>query len=213
MFRAAIAMLLMGLPLAAMAQEDDPGLAKFSIDGVTLIYDTETTVEGDEAEITYEDIDRLRALLRENEGIKVLELNSTGGGVFASEEMARIVIDFGLDTVVSGACVSSCVNVFLAGKSRRMMLGSKIGFHRRSWSPAAVKDYYEAQRETYGWATPYDFASWIYEDTQAETYKHLAYMLSRGVDPTFAIRTKSVPNDDEWYPSRLELFQAGVLTE
>lgn len=213
MFRAAIASLLMGLPVGALAQQDAPGWAKFSIEGVTLIYDTETTVEGDEAEITYDDIDRLRALLRENDGIKVLELNSTGGGVFASEEMARIVIDFGLDTVVSGACVSSCVNVFLAGKSRRMMLGSKIGFHRRSWSPAAVKDYYESQRESYGWVTPYDFASWVYEDTQAETYKHLAYMLSRGVDPAFAIRTKSVPNDDEWYPSRLELLQAGVLTD
>ncbi|MDK3019036.1 COG3904 family protein [Pseudodonghicola flavimaris] len=213
MLRAAIAALLTALPLAAVAQQDDAGLAKFSVDGVTLIYDTETTVEGEEAEITYEDIDRLRALLRDNDGIKVLELNSTGGGVFASEEMARIVIDFGLDTVVSGSCVSSCVNVFLAGTSRRMLLGSKIGFHRRQWSAAAIEDYYESQRESRGWDTPYEFASWVYEDTQAETYKHLAYMISRGVDPAFAIRTKAVSNDDEWYPSRLELFQAGVLTE
>lgn len=213
MLRAALAVLLIALPRAVMAQEDDPGMAKFSFEGSTLIYDTETTVEGEEAEITLPDIDRLRQVLRGNEGIRVLELNSTGGSVFASEEMARVVLDFELDTVVSGSCVSSCVNIFLAGKSRRMLLGSQIGFHRRHWSAGSIEEYYNSQREAREWDTPFDFASWVYEDTQAETYQHLAYMVSRGVDPGFAIRTKSVTNDDEWYPTRLELFRAGVLTE
>lgn len=213
MLRAVFAVLLMALPLAAPAQEGDPGMAKFVVDGVTLIYDTETTVEGPEAEITVGDIDRLRDVLRSIEGVKVLELNSTGGSVYASEEMARIVLDFGLDTVVSGSCVSSCVNIFLAGTSRRMLLGSQIGFHRRHWSPSSVEEYYNNQRESREWDTPFDFASWVYEDTQAEVYQHLAYMVSRGVEPGFAIRTKAVTNDDEWYPTRLELFRAGVLTE
>lgn len=213
MIRFALAFLLICAPLAGLAQDVDPGMVKFELRGDTLVYDTETTVTGAEAEITNGDIDRLLSLLRANGDIKVLELNSSGGSVYASEEMARIVIDFELDTVVSGSCVSSCVDIFLGGKARRMLLGSKIGFHQRRWPPQAVERYYTEQREARGWETPFDFASWLYADTQTETYQHLTYMVKRGVDPGFAIQSKSVANDDEWYPSRLELFRAGVLTE
>ena len=191
----------------------DIGLAKFRVDGATLIYDTETTVEGDEAEITTADAGRLRDVLRATEGVRVLELNSVGGSVFASEQMARIVLDFELDTIVSGSCVSSCVTIFLAGKSRRMMLGSQIGFHRWSWSGQSMQEYYEDQKAVEEWATPFDFASWVFEDAQAETYKYLDYLLRRGVDPVFAIRTRKVAAETEWYPTRLEMLQAGVLTE
>lgn len=210
--RVTLGLLLLALPVSLAAQ-DDPGAAKFKVSGTTLIYDTETTVSGDEAEITTLDVDRLLALLRDNPGITTLELNSSGGSVYAGDEMARIVIDFGLDTVVSGVCSSSCVNIFLAGEARRMMRGSKIGFHQRRWPVAAMEAYYERWREDKRWETPFDFASWVYRDTQTEVFNDLSYMIERGVDAAFAVETKKVASSDEWFPSRAELTAAGVLRE
>lgn len=201
------------LPAALSAQEADPGAAKFRLSGATLVYDTETTVDGEEAEITNGDIDRLLTLLRANPDINALELNSSGGSVYAGDEIARIVIDFGLDTVVSGVCSSSCVNIFLAGKARRMMLGSKIGFHQRHWPVDAMESYYNRWADEKRWETPFDFASWVYQDTQSEMYQDLKFMVERGVDPAFAIETKKVLTSDEWFPSRQELTEAGVLRE
>lgn len=186
---------------------------KFTLRGDTLVYDTLTDAPDGEDEISTKDVDIMRDMLRANREIRILELNSDGGSVWAGEEMARIVIDFELDTIVSGECFSSCVTIFLGGKSRRMMLGSKIGFHQNSWSPKSTESYYEKWRENEKWETPFDFASWVYDDTQIEVAEDLTYMIERGVDPAFAIKTKGVRNDDEWYPSRLELMQAGVLRD
>lgn len=209
---ALIASLLLILGTQTRALETD-GAAKFMLDGDTLIYDTETTVDGAQAEITNDDVDRLLAHLRDNPQVTQLELNSAGGSVYAGDEMARIVIDFELDTLVSGECSSSCVTIFLAGDRRRMLLGSKIGFHQRQWPAGAMESYYTNWKSESDWEDPFDFASWVYEDTQSEMYAELVYMIDRGVDPRFAIETKRVLNADEWFPSRLELTRAGVLRD
>ena len=211
MFRILLAglMCVMALPLAAK----DPLPKKFSLDGQVLIYDTEAEALGDDAEMTVGDVDVLREMLNKNPDVTELQLNSIGGSVYAGEEMAWIVIDFGLDTTVSGECISACVDLFLAGNRRRMMLGSKMGFHQRQWSPKSVKNYYESWSEDEGWESPFDFASWIYEDTQSEIYEHLTYLTERGVDAGFAIETLRVGPGGEWYPSRLKLIAAGVLRE
>ena len=206
-----IAALTLSSAQGAHAEEDDP---VFRVEGETLVYDT---TRGDESggtdEIEVSHIDRLLALLRQNPEIRVLDLNSTGGSLYAGREMARIVLDFDLDTLVWGECFSSCVRIFLAGAGRRMLLGAKIGFHQTTWSPRSVEEYYTANREADGWETPFDFVSWVYEDTQSEVHDDLVYMIDRGVDAGFAVRTKGVRADDSWYPSRLELTRAGVLRE
>ena len=209
---AALAFVFLGA-LTGASLSKEPVEGKFALRGDTLVYDTVTTAAEGEDEIANEDVDMLRDLLRANRNITTLELNSEGGSVWAGEEMARIVIDFDLDTIVSGECFSSCVTIFLGGNSRRMMLGSKIGFHQNSWSPASTENYYEKWRESNDWETPFDFASWIYEDTQGEVVEDLTYMIERGVDAAFAVKAKAVRSDDEWYPSRLELMQAGVLRD
>ncbi|MBE1283785.1 MAG: hypothetical protein GJ676_10790 [Rhodobacteraceae bacterium] len=206
-----LAALLSFAPLALAAKEPLDG--KFTLRDETLIYDTETAAPKGEAEVTADDIDRLLEMLRANPDIRVLELNSNGGSVYASSEMARIVIDFGLDTIVSGECFSSCVTIFLAGNKRQMMLGSKIGFHQPKWPAAAIENYYETWKDEEGWHNPFELASWIYADTQSEVFEELTYMIGRGVDAGFAVRTKGVRNDDEWYPSRIELMKAGVLRD
>jgi hypothetical protein len=198
---------------AGLAMAEEPGSDKFAVQGDRLIYDTENAQSSDENEISDDDVDLLLSALQKTPGIKTLELNSQGGSVYGATEMARIVTDFGLDTIVSGECFSSCVTLFLAGESRKMMLGSKIGFHQTRWPPEAIKNYYDNLAEDEGWETPFDFAAWVYEDTQTEVFDDLTYMIARGVDPGFAIRTKGVRNDEKWYPTRLELVQAGVLRD
>ena len=46
----------------------------------------------------------------------------------------------------------------------------KIGFHSSSWTAESIQDYYTSEKDTQGWGTPFDFASWLYEDTQAEIF-------------------------------------------
>jgi hypothetical protein len=203
-------LILCGVVLAgqAIAESHSELPDKFDIRGSTLVYDTETEVN---TEIQSEDVDTLLEVLRSNEGLRTLELNSSGGSVWAGREMARIVIDFGLDTIVHGECASSCVRIFLAGKNRQMTLGSKLGFHQPFWSAANMQSYYEQWREQDGWATPFEFSEWVFEDTQREFHEDLTYMISRGVDAEFAVKSKGIPNSDNWYPSRVELSLAGVL--
>ncbi len=213
--RLMIAALLSMLPLGVMAKKQGsdqiPGERpeRFEVSGEILIYDTEK-VEGD---IRQDDIDQFKEALRGNSQIRELHLNSSGGSVYAATEIAKIVMDHGLNTLVDGMCISACVDVFLAGQRRRMTLGSKIGFHQRSWDPASVEKYYHGWREDNDGATPFDFGSWIYGDTQSEVYGHMTYMVSRGVEPGFVIKTLQAVASEEWYPTRLQMIAAGVLRE
>jgi len=204
--------LCVGVTVSPMEPEAKENLSeKFSVQGQTLVYDTVQV--GADGEISADDAEDLLAHLQQNPDITVLELNSEGGSLYAGAEMARIVIDFELDTRVSGECFSSCVTIFLGGAKRQMMLGSKIGFHQTAWHASQIKEYFDEWHESEGWETPFEFTSWVYEDTQTEVFEDLMYMIDRGVDAAFAIRTKGIRNSDVWYPSRVELTQAGVLRD
>lgn len=205
----AAALSLMGFCLQPAHAESN----KFFIDGTTLIYDTESPAEGEEDGIANEDVDLLLDLLRKNPDLRTLQLNSSGGGVYAAIKISDVVVDFELDTHVHGDCDSSCVTVFLAGKTRTMSRGSRIGFHQIYWSADNIETYYERERDDNGWNTPFDFAEWMYLDTQDEIYAHLKYMIDRGVDAAFAVETIQNPRGEMWRPYRDELLRVGVLTE
>ena len=195
----------------ALAQE--PAEQRFVVEGDRLLYDTTVLVDGKEHDIRYSDLEDIRNLLRQNVQIKVLEVNSSGGGHYPSMDIAALVIDFDLDTHVEDSCESSCVNVFLAGNKRTMARGARIGFHQLSWTARSVEDYYNKHRERREWDTPFRFAEWMYQDTQTETYNRLNYMVQRGVDAQFAIRTIRKPDTSMWFPYRAVLLAAGVVTE
>jgi len=192
----------------ALAQD-----SKFQLDGTTLIYDSTTPGEGESEDIEIEDVDVLLQHLRENEQITTLQLNSNGGDVWSATRMKDIVIGFGLDTHVDGVCESSCITVFLGGTKRTMSRGSVMGFHQVYWSAASMERYYNRHREAENWDTPFAVSEWAFMDTQSEVYAHLSFMLSRGVDPEFAIRSIRRPDASLWRPYRLVLLGAGVLTE
>lgn len=183
---------------------------KFSVEGTAIRYHT-GEIGKRWLEIADGDAAYLRKLLAETPGVRTLILDSSGGGYYPAFDMSRVVMDYGLDTRVDGECSSSCAIIFLGGAARGMTRGSFMGFHQTSWTPEGVSNFYDSSRVDYGWDSPFEFASWLYEDTQEEVFSHLTFMVSRGVDPEFAIESIRNRGDDMWYPDRAELKAAGVL--
>ena len=185
---------------------------KFKLDGEILFYDTDSAPPGQD-EINWQDVETLVFLLRQQQQIEVLHLNSAGGLIEAAREMADIIIDFELDTRVTDECASACVTLFLAGESRQLDRGGRLGFHRSSWDAASMEEYYKDDRADMGWDSLYEFGSWSYEEAQKDVLSEMEYLLERGVDPEFAIKTLRAENADMWFPRRRELTLAGVLSK
>ena len=184
---------------------------KFSIDGDKLIYDTFKAANESKAEINWEDSDILAQMLLDNPDIKTLQLNSQGGLIEAAVYMSDIIIDYELDTHIVGECISSCAILFIAGEKRTIQRGSWLGFHQSSWDKVSIKDYYEYNKDEYGWENAFEYSSWIYKDTQKQIFRDMEYLIERGVEPLFAIKTMKADSKDMWYPRRKELEAAGVI--
>ena len=204
----AVFFVAMMFPLTATSQA-----SKFELNGSTLIYDASSASNEQEQEITWEDVDELDALLKSEQSIKEIELNSAGGDVEAAFYMADLIIDYELDTNVKGTCESACTLMLLAGERRTVERGSWVGFHQSYWDAPYIQGYFERNKDSKGWSNAFEFASWMYEDTQREVLRNLQYFVERGVDAGFAIKTMKATSDDMWYPRRKELEAAGVIVE
>ena len=186
---------------------------KFSINGDILTYDTSLAEKEEDQEINWADAEELESLLRKNSDVKVIHLESYGGLTAAAMHIADVVIDYELNTFVDGECSSSCVTIFLAGEKRTLARGSWLGFHKTSWDSDSMKDYYESEKDSEEWDSPFEFTEWVFDDTQEQILKDFEYMLERGVTPSFAIKTLRADSDDMWYPRRKELVAAGVVND
>ena len=89
---------------------------KFIISGDTIIYDTFKAKNEFNQEINWDDVTEFEYLMRNNEDVKNLQLNSSGGLVEAAIYFSDIIIDYELNTHVDGECSSSCVFLFLGGE-------------------------------------------------------------------------------------------------
>ena len=194
------------VPINANSQD-----SKFNLIGSKLIYDTSASSNADEQEITWEDVDEIEALLRSEQSIREIELNSAGGDIEAAFYMADLIIDYELDTNVNGTCESACTLILLAGQRRTVERGSWVGFHQSYWEAPYIQDYFERNKDSEGWSNAFDFASWLYGDTQQDVLRNLQYFVERGVDAGFAIKTMKATSDAMWYPRRKELEAAGVI--
>ena len=187
---------------------------KFVVEGEILRYNTDLAATEAGQNIVSRDRDFFEKALKENPDIETVYLTSWGGDVETSYEIADLIIDYELDTHVVDICYSACSTLFLGGEKRTMERGSKLGFHRGWWNPDNMEEYYNSEKDAENWETVFDFASWVYEDAQEEIYDEFQFLLERGVEPFFAIKTiKEAPDDDGWYPRRKELLDANFLTE
>ncbi len=130
----------------------------------------------------------LKAALAANPEIGELELDSDGGRVFAARAMARLVRENRLDTRVARRCASACTLVFMAGKTRRLGPGGRLGFH--------------GYRQQVNIDTV---------DPDAEEQRDIAAFLAAGIDAGFTARAFGTDPADIWFPSRAELIAAGVI--
>ena len=185
---------------------------KFTIDQAKLIYDTENIEDWENAEINQDDPDIFFQLLSENPQITTVQLNSGGGLQADAYEISDLIIDFDLDTHVNGICHSSCTILFLAGNKRTVERGSTLGFHQLHWAAESQRVYYEYYLGT-DWNDEFEYAEWLYNDAQATILLDMEYLLERGVEPSFAIKTLQADSYDMWIPRRKELLNAGVIIE
>ena len=185
---------------------------KFIIDQSKLIYDTENIDDWENAEINEEDPDIFFQLLSENPQITNVQLNSAGGLQADAYEISDLIIDFDLDTHVNGVCHSSCTIIFLAGNKRTVERGSTLGFHQLHWPAESQRIYYEYYLGT-DWNDEFEYAEWLYNDAQATILLDMEYLLERGVESSFAIKTLQADPNDMWIPRRKELIKAGVIIE
>lgn len=133
---------------------------------------------------------KLAALLREHSTVGRIALDSPGGNIYAGRGVARLILDRGLDTHVSGNCASACTTAFMAGASRSLGPGSRLGFHR--------------YRVEAGYQVPF-------ADPAGEQMTDRDFFTSRGIAPTFLDRVFAAPAEQLWYPETSELLAAGVV--
>lgn len=203
------AVLLVCLATSAFAQDTT---VKLRVDGQRLIYNT-TDPSGGQSAIEPADVGLFLALVAAHPDLSVIELTSVGGSVDAAWDIADIVRDYDLDTHVHGDCDSSCVTIFLSGKNRSMASGARLGFHQVSWAADDMAAFFERNAGQQNWDDPWQFSEWLFLESQLRTYRLLNFMVSRGVDPGFAIQSMHQSNGAMWRPHRVVLRAAGVLTD
>ncbi len=85
--------------------------------------------------IVPDDAARFRTLVAANPNLKTVVLwNSPGGAANANDTITQTIESLGLNTVVTGFCVSACAMIFLAGKDRSFgdlepLRSTSLGFH------------------------------------------------------------------------------------
>lgn len=132
--------------------------------------------------------DRFEALINGAPDAKTVFLESDGGRIYEGLRMATLIRARGLDTRVERHCSSACTFPLLAGKDRSAHRFAEIGFHQPDFpgiSDAERGEHIAANRADY---------------------------LTAGIEPEFVEKAMSTPPAQMWYPTHLELVEAGALT-
>lgn len=150
-------------------------------------------------------------ILLENPVIDTISVSGPGGYGPASHIIIEKILILGLNTTAFGDCISACANIFLAGQSRALLPGARLGFHR----PYILKEeelaYFEAHRVRMGWNEEFDYVPWIYDIGLTDMIEAFNYMASRGVSVDFISRAYSTDSFSVWFPSEETLIENGVL--
>ena len=134
----------------------------------------------------------LQILLKQNATIKTIELDSSGGLIYAARALAFTIGKNQLNTHVEGVCNSACTVAFMAGNNRTLGENGKIGFHQ-----------YEFQKQH-----PLQV-----KQAEDEQEKDRQYFLGRGVSKEFLETVYRSGHHAIWQPERTVLKQSGVITQ
>lgn len=205
------------LLLAVLLTSSTGALAqnRYEVIGDTLNFDMLVAEPGNEftRQLEKYDVRLLSEYLFEHPEIKILKITGRGGLMSAAREMAADIIAFNLSTVAYGECYSACTLIFLAGQSRTLEAGAKLGFHRQWVDEKAHKKNFETNREVMEWNDEFEYLMYIYNELNSELVGDIQYMDGRGVAFDFIMKTIATEVWDMWTPSLEILLSAGVLTE
>jgi len=131
----------------------------------------------------------LTRLLEDTPEVRTLRLQSPGGRVAEARGLVTVIRRFALQTRARGDCASACTLVFIAGHSRTLEPGARLGFHG-----------YDLRSPVFGLIDP-----------AAEMARDSAVFRAAGVDAGFMERAMAVPHREMWFPDRHVLVKAGVI--
>lgn len=151
-------------------------------------------------------------MLFENPAIDTVSVSGPGGYGPASDKIIEKILSFGLNTTAFGDCISACANIFLAGQSRALLPGARLGFHRPYILKEEEHAYFEAHRVRMGWNEEFDYVPWIYDIGLTDMVEAFNYMASRGVSVDFIIRAYSTDSFSVWFPTNEDLENFGIIT-
>jgi len=188
---------------------------RYSIVGDVLTLDMRVEEPGYEFDGALDEYDETEVIsyLFDNPQIKTLRVTGPGGYLPTASAIAEYLIRHDINTEAVGECNSACAHIFLGGKTRTLVLGAKLGFHRPHLVKEREKQFYEENHVKKGWKDRFDYGIDTYDLAMLHMVKSIEYMLNRGVNIDFILKRYSTSSYDIWYPSKAELLEAGVLTE
>lgn len=132
----------------------------------------------------------LRAFLNDHPEITSLHLTSEGGNIYEGRGLGQVIRKAGLSTHVPDHCASACLLAFIGGATRTLGPDAKLGFHQ--------------YRVEAGYDVPL-------ADPAGEAEKDRALFKGAGVSAAFTAKMFDASPDGMWFPTHLELTEAGVL--
>lgn len=128
--------------------------------------------------------------LRNRPGITRIVLDSPGGFVYEGRQLSKLIINHGLETYTLTHCYSACTIAFISGHKRHLGIGAGLGFHE--------------------YTSAFDGLD-VLTDLERGQARDARLFRRQGVQPAFLSRLFLTPHDDLWYPSTMELRNAGVI--
>lgn len=156
------------------------------------------SVSPDETSITLEGslelgiTKRLSALLDAHPAVTIIHLTSPGGNIFEARGLATQIETRGLATSVETECSSACTLVFVAGRTRKIAVGARLGFHQYRFDTNIII---------------------LAADPKREQERDIAAFRRAGVAPWFLDQIYQSGSQSMWYPDISELKEAGVVTD
>ena len=127
------------------------------------------------------------ALINKHPDVNQISITSPGGRIDTALQIASIISERKLNTVVAGECSSACTIIFLSGKTRMFDIDATLGFH--SPSVLGISDL-EARFRSPELTEAYEAA---------------------GLSEAFISKALRTPSTTMWYPSDEILIEAGAV--
>jgi hypothetical protein len=137
----------------------------------------------------------VRSTLATYPRIQSVIMHSRGGHIYEGRGLARIFIEYEIDTYVFDECSSACTTAFIGGKQRYIGTQGKLGFHQYSVATSKTSQFVN------------------FYNLRKEQQRDLALFRARGIDQAFLDRVFDQPASRIWFPDHTTLRAAKVIDD